>query len=484
MKKLFFLLIILSYVAFPQAGKSVLSPAQKDSIRAMISDSLDNFRLQVDTILTGTATIPLGADSVIVTHGLGSAPTAANIDVRAEGDLQGFDIWKEDITSTTFKVKIGSTGYEALTTPLTISWSIFNADLEQILGSPVNVKEVGTDRPYSTIQSAIDAASTNDVIKVYSGTYSTNLVINKSITIVGDRATITGTVNVFSDNVILKDLDIAYATDSALVIDGADNVLIDNVNITGLATKLRFLNSTNVKLVDGIIKTLKVSYENSNVIFKPTKQFIYNGGNWCLSNNSTVEYQSTLRMLSTTTGNDTITRAGATLSGGSNLTISNSDMVLGLGLSDSSNASINNSRFTRYPYFRTGISASGLLEISNTYAEMNYPDTISGLHIFEMASNSFPNTTAKIRCYNSYFIFGNDYENIRMGGALGALAADTMAEFSAYNSTFISYVDDISTLAYAPTFNLNRPYLRLENCVVKCIDRNGTQGAAIQPVTG
>lgn len=128
MKKLLLILVVLTITGYGQTQKTV-TPTW---VKTTIQDSLDNFRLRVDTILTGTATINVGADSVIVTHGLGSAPTAANIDVRAEGDLQGFDIWKEDITSTTFKVKIGSTGYEALTTPLTISWSIFNADVSSV----------------------------------------------------------------------------------------------------------------------------------------------------------------------------------------------------------------------------------------------------------------------------------------------------------------------------------------------------------------
>ncbi len=471
MKKLILLVFILSSLGFAQ--KSVLTQAQKDSIRAMISDSLDNFRLQVDTILTGTATLTAGLDSVVVTHGLGFVPSLSNIDYKAIDWMKGNDLTIENITSTTFELQLDTTwNFEDLTENVRINWYIFNADVSSLVTN-ASIKEVGTDRPYTTIQDAITAASTGDIIKVYNGTYSADLVIDKTLKVIGDNATITGTVNVFADNVILKDLTINKSTDSALVIDGADNVLIENVNITGTATKLRFLNSTNVKYIGGIVKTLKVSYENSDVIFKPTKQYIYNGGNYIMATGSDVEYSTTLRMLSTVTGNDTITRQGATLSNGSNLTITNSDMVLGVGLSDSSNADISNSIFTRYPYFSTSISASGLLKISNTYVEMNYPDTVSGLHIFEMASNTFPTTTAKIKCYNSYFVFGND-RSIRMGGALGALTADTMAEFSAYHSTFISYVDDVTTLAYAPTFAMNRPTIKFYNCVVRCIDEFNT----------
>lgn len=130
MKKIVLLFfILLNVVAYSQAKSPVFSKSQKDSIKAIISDSLDNFRLQVDTILTGTATISLSADSVIVTHGLGSAPSIANINIAPQEDISGFDYWIESITSTTFKIKIGTTGYDALTEPISFSWQIFNADV-------------------------------------------------------------------------------------------------------------------------------------------------------------------------------------------------------------------------------------------------------------------------------------------------------------------------------------------------------------------
>jgi len=86
----------------------------------------------IDTILSGTATLNVGADSVIVTHGIGTAPSINNINVIPQGDIQGLDYWVENITTTTFKIKVSDRGYLPLSSSVNFSWQIFNVNMASI----------------------------------------------------------------------------------------------------------------------------------------------------------------------------------------------------------------------------------------------------------------------------------------------------------------------------------------------------------------
>lgn len=66
-----------------------------------------------------------------------------------------------------------------LTTPI-----IFNGSSAEVtVGSTLHV---GSGQTYSTIQSAVDAASENDMIMIHNGTYYENVVVNKTLIIVGN----------------------------------------------------------------------------------------------------------------------------------------------------------------------------------------------------------------------------------------------------------------------------------------------------------
>lgn len=83
----------------------------------------------------------------------------------------------------------------------------------------------GTDAwPYCKIQYAIDNATNGDIIWVYNGTYSEKLIINKSISLVGENRTVTNISGVY------KEPDDKYQ--NKVINIKADHVKITGFNIT------------------------------------------------------------------------------------------------------------------------------------------------------------------------------------------------------------------------------------------------------------
>jgi parallel beta-helix repeat protein len=75
---------------------------------------------------------------------------------------------------------------------------------------------VGSGQTYSTIQEAIVAASASDTVYVHSGTYSENIVINKTLILTGEGSSVTTisgsgdhTIKVISNNVQISDFTIS-----------------------------------------------------------------------------------------------------------------------------------------------------------------------------------------------------------------------------------------------------------------------------------
>ena len=91
---------------------------------------------------------------------------------------------------------------------------------------------------YSTIQSAVDAASTNDVIHVKSGTYNENLAIDKQITLIGENR----------GNTI-----ITTNTEQPTITITATNVTVTGFTIKGTNTGI-YITAENCTLTNNIIE--------------------------------------------------------------------------------------------------------------------------------------------------------------------------------------------------------------------------------------
>ena len=107
--------------------------------------------------------------------------------------------------------------------------------------------DVGPSSKYSTIQDAIDNASSGDLIFVHDGVYSENIVINKSVSLVGedrDLVVVNGSEVVVASGVTVEDLTIRASSSiqSPFTIYSAGNVL-ENVVIESGFYGLQLLSS-------------------------------------------------------------------------------------------------------------------------------------------------------------------------------------------------------------------------------------------------
>jgi len=122
------------------------------------------------------------------------------------------------------------------------------------------------DGNYSSIQEAINASSDGDTIFVYSGTYTENIVINKSISLIGENNTntiLSGALNnnvrfpiyvisVNANNVSISDLTIKD-NDCGIITENSNNNTITNnifMNISSLLGGIFLVSSVDNTLKD------------------------------------------------------------------------------------------------------------------------------------------------------------------------------------------------------------------------------------------
>ncbi|HDM67374.1 MAG TPA: PKD domain-containing protein, partial [Thermoplasmatales archaeon] len=131
----------------------------------------------------------------------------------------------------------------------------------------------GTD--YTSIQDAIDAANTSDIIYVYSGVYQENLVINKSITLQGeggDSTEIHGsgdhTIKILASNVSISGFTVKNTgisnSFSSVYLDCVSNCFLENLVIQNAGNGIYLVNSNGNTVMNNYIHSSNIGIYLSN----------------------------------------------------------------------------------------------------------------------------------------------------------------------------------------------------------------------------
>jgi len=136
---------------------------------------------------------------------------------------------------------------------------IFEGVLEKGGVEAASILYVGGSGPgnYTTIQAAINAAKSGDTIRVYAGTYNENVIVNKTVTLIGNGTAITTINGGASDDVVFISADWVNITgfkitnsgtnseDAGIDIGLANNCKIENCNFPNNERGIRLNFSSN-----------------------------------------------------------------------------------------------------------------------------------------------------------------------------------------------------------------------------------------------
>ncbi len=140
---------------------------------------------------------------------------------------------------------------------------------ERCEGTIKNIVYVGGNQPgtYTTIQSAIDNASEGDTIFVFNGTYYENVIVNKTINIVGENkenTIVNGHINEVTDNLLI----VFYVSANQVNISGftiTNNIIQFDLPQSSIFSVGILIKANNTTIQGNIIKenTFGISLDNS-----------------------------------------------------------------------------------------------------------------------------------------------------------------------------------------------------------------------------
>lgn len=160
---------------------------------------------------------------------------------------------------------------------------ITQSAVEQLGGSTLHVGGSGPGN-YSTIQSAINDANNGDIIFIYNNNYFENIIVNKSINIIGEEKDITiinsvddySTISIQSSDVLLKGLTIRDSPKWGVDVynsDGCSNISIVDCMIDYNHGGILLVNTTNSTIDACTIKnnlglSVYLLHDSSNILIK------------------------------------------------------------------------------------------------------------------------------------------------------------------------------------------------------------------------
>jgi parallel beta-helix repeat protein len=118
---------------------------------------------------------------------------------------------------------------------------------------------------FANLQQGIDHVSAGGIVSVYSGLYQTNVVIEKSMSILGEDKTNTiiqglgvhSTMTIEADGVILSGFTImrsgGYVIDAVIMVESDNNIIIDNIVTAGEADGISLYDCTGNQIVNNYL---------------------------------------------------------------------------------------------------------------------------------------------------------------------------------------------------------------------------------------
>jgi parallel beta-helix repeat protein len=283
-----------------------------------------------------------------------------------------------------------------------IGFLLFNGVLEDnIVKGTVIIVDCNGDGDHTTIQAAINAADQGDTIYVWTGIYNENIIINKTITLVGNgtiNSIIQGTggrevVRINSNWVNFTGFTIIDGEPDGIVLNSVEYVQIINNNCSKNGYGIYIKDSKNIiiennslyKNENGIIidKSESSTLKNNSMISSGLsiigEQLSYwNTHN--IDNNNTVNSKKLYYSKNTNGGTVPPDAGQVILANSENITIQNQNLSMGnigIELGFSYNNSIKNNTCSKNNKFGIHLYKSNLNIITNNSCNFNYWDAIN-----------------------------------------------------------------------------------------------------------
>ena len=183
----------------------------------------------------------------------------------------------------------------------TIRWGMASTESETIIHVPLN---------FTSIQAAVDNANSSDTIVISSGTYRENLIINKSLTLIGeDRDTtivdglgVGDAISIRSDSVTITGLTVISngtgIRGNAIGVDHQGGIIVDATKLAGSYYALSLAFCSNSIFSNNIIVNntfgIELIYTNNNVFSNNTISGNGEGIAFDRTNNLNVFFGNTL----------------------------------------------------------------------------------------------------------------------------------------------------------------------------------------------
>ena len=321
-----------------------------------------------------------------------------------------FDHWE-----TTPGITVTNPNAESTTATISGDGTLTAIYKEEMVQGPVHNLDTGLN--YTTIQEAIDAPETlgGHTIKVDAGIYYENVVVSKSLTLIGEKTSTTiidgsytGTcLKIIANNVNITGFTITENSDGIYLYDSSDNTISGN-DITYNWFGISMYNSSSNRISGNNITNndygINFTWSSGNTI----------SGNNITNNNS---YGIYLRYSSgnSISGNNITNNMlqGIVLDGSSNNTISGNNITnsewFGILLVESSNNTISGNNIT---YNSDGIWLDGSSNNTisgNDITNNDYGIGLGGPSNNSIYHNNFVDNTQQVYSYNSTNVWDKGY---------------------------------------------------------------------------